>query len=102
MRPILTLTLLGSLALTACNGAAGVAYNPNPPPPPVREEVIPKPPVSEIVLIWQPGHWDWDGTGGYFWRTGEYVDRQGHGTQWQDGYWTNASGRWSWIPAHWV
>ena len=99
MRPALILTLL---ALAACDSPARVAYRPMPPPPPVLTETISKPPVSGVVLIWQPGHWDWDGAGSYFWRAGDWVDREGHGTQWQDGYWGVVDGRMAWVAAHWV
>ena len=109
MRPTLiraTLSLLLVLGLAAACVPPGttpavVAANPNPPPPPVRTEVIPKPPVSEEPLIWEPGHWDWDGSG-YAWREGEWIKRAGHGTAWQDGYWTNQNGSWAWLPAHWM
>jgi hypothetical protein len=103
VRPSLSLAVvLGLAAACAQSGSAVVAgANPNPPPPPVRSEVIPKPPVSEDPLIWQPGHWDWEGTG-YAWRAGEWVKRAGHGTEWQDGYWVNQSGNWTWVAGHWM
>ena len=98
---LILLPMLGMLALPSCvpppeppvtvNTVSG---NPNPPPPPVRAEEMPKPPVSEEPLIWQPGQWDW--------QHGAWVLRGGHGTEWQDGYWSNASGRWVWQPAHWL
>ena len=78
-----------------------VSTPPYPAPPPVPAETVPKPPVSEQPLIWQPGHWDWSGSG-YAWREGRWVPREGHGTQWQDGYWTSDNGVWSWVPAHWL
>ncbi len=94
--------LAGSLALAGCAVTpVGVAYNPNPPPPPLRVEIVPKPPVSEEPLILQPGHWDWDGQG-WVWRESAWVPRAGHGTTWQDGYWSNASGAWLWVPGHWT
>lgn len=108
MRPRFTpplASLLLVLGLAACTPPAATpvasSANPNPPPPPVRTEVIPKPPVSEDPLIWQPGHWDWEGTG-YAWREGEWVKRAGHGTEWQDGYWANQNGTWTWVAAHWM
>jgi hypothetical protein len=70
-------------------------------PPPGRSETIPKPPVSEQPLVWQPGHWDWTG-GSYAWRPGQWVLRAGHGTLWQDGYWAREGGTWVWIPGHWL
>lgn len=95
--------LLAVLFLAGCmpQPPAPMLSNPNPQPPPVRAEVIPKPPVSEEPLIWQPGHWDWEGAG-YVWREGDWVKRAGHGTQWQDGYWTTSNGVWVWQPPHWL
>ena len=101
-----TAALLLTLAAAACSTpppSAIATGNPYPPPPPVRTEVIPKPPVSEEPLIWEPGHWDWVDTG-YAWHEGEWVKRAGHGTEWQDGYWSNQNpkGTWTWLPAHWM
>lgn len=109
MRPrlaILSASLLLALGTAACTPpgqtpGATAAANPYPPPPPVRTEVIPKPPVSGDPLIWQPGHWDWV-SNGYAWVPGEWTKRAGHGTEWQDGYWSNQSGTWTWVPAHWL
>jgi len=95
------LVALGLAACTATPSSSVAGASPYPPPPPVRTEVIPKPPVSETPLIWQPGHWDWAGTG-YTWREGEWVQRAGHGTEWQDGYWSRETGTWAWKPAHWM
>ncbi|MDA8247680.1 MAG: hypothetical protein M0Z28_00725 [Rhodospirillales bacterium] len=98
-------TLLLLAAVSACTPPESAPVtsgaNPYPQPPPVRTEVIPKPPVSEDPLIWQPGHWDWAGTG-FSWHAGEWMKRAGHGTEWQDGYWSNQNGTWSWVPAHWM
>lgn len=101
---LLAVPMLLTLGLAACQmpaPAPTAAANPYPTPPPVKAEEIPKPPVSEDPLIWQPGHWDWIGNG-YDWRPGEWVKRAGHGTQWQDGYWSNSSGTWVWVAPHWI
>jgi len=103
---LLLLPFIAVLALAGCDrppalAPTSAAANPNPQPPQVPVETIPKPPVSEEPLVWQPGHWDWLGNG-YEWRKGEWVQRGGHGTEWQDGYWNNAGGRWEWQPAHWL
>jgi hypothetical protein len=95
------LLVLGTAAACAPTSGQMASGNPYPPPPPVRTEVIPKPPVSEEPLIWQPGHWEWEGSG-YAWRQGQWVPRAGHGTQWQDGYWSNQGGTWTWVPGHWI
>jgi hypothetical protein len=103
-RPLLAgaLLLLPGLLLAGCASVTrDSAYGPYPAPPPIPGEVVPKPPVSEDPLIWQPGHWDWSGSD-YLWREGRWVVRAGHGTQWQDGYWSSDAGKWRWVPAHWI
>lgn len=84
---------------------ASCAYPSSPPPvPPLQAEVIPKPPVSAIPLMWQPGHWNWNGAG-YDWAPGEYVPAAGHGNLWMPGYWAAGPGGAGaplvWQPAHW-
>jgi hypothetical protein len=95
--------LLGMLLLAGCVAPAPVMVgaNPYPPPPPRREEMVPKPPVTDQLIIWEPGHWDWIGDG-YTWREGRYVPLDGHDSHWLDGYWSNQSGTWLWVPAHWM
>jgi hypothetical protein len=91
-----------ALALSGCVSVnRDVAQSPFPPPPPIPAETIPKPPVSEAPLVWQPGHWDFTGNG-YVYRNGAWVLREGHGTEWQDGYWADRNGNWTWVPAHWL
>lgn len=79
----------------------GAIYPPHPPVPPIRAERVPAPPQSSIVMIWQPGHYDWNGRD-YVWTPGEWVDRAGHGTLWQDGYWQQTNQSAAWVPAHWI
>jgi len=77
--------------------------DPCPIAPPLNAETIPLPPVSEDQLIWQPGHWDWNGTG-YIWRDGKYAKLEpGQSNMWVPGWWElppNAS-RCVWNPGHW-
>ncbi len=81
--------------------AGCVTANPPPPLPAPMTESIPKPPVSAVPLIWQPGHWDWTGSG-YGWIPGQYVSAADHGNNWMPGFWENAGSGWTWHPAHWV
>lgn len=90
--------LLASLILAGC---VSVVSGRHPNPPPLPREVVTKPPVSEQLLAWQPGHWDWTGDGFVF-REGRWVPREGHGPLWMDGYWANSNGSWTWLPAHWL
>ncbi|HTW26214.1 MAG TPA: hypothetical protein VME92_03725 [Acetobacteraceae bacterium] len=91
--------LAAALGVAACTPVAAVP--PYPPVPPPRVEVVPKPPVSATALSWQPGHWNWTGTG-YVWMPGLYVERAGHGTLWQDGYWSQTPNGYVWVPGHWT
>ncbi len=95
-------------ALVAAGLLAGCATqttttsaNPFPPVPAPMVETMPKPPVTAEPLSWQPGHWDWNGTG-YVWQPGQYVPAAGHGPLWQSGWWTQTPSGWVWQPAHWT
>ena len=103
MRTRWMIAALAALMLAGCVAPARVQFaNPYPAPPPPRAEIVPKAPVTEDQVIWQPGHWDWLGNG-YEWRAGRWVKAAGHGSAWLQGYWSNSStGTWLWIPAHWV
>ena len=79
----------------------GSLYTDHPPVPPIRAERVPAPPKSPFVLIWQPGHYDWNHVG-YVWVSGKWVRRAGHGTLWQDGYWRQTDQKPVWVPAHWI
>jgi len=91
----------GSVALCLFLLAGCAVYPAHPPVPPIRAERVPAPPSSSVVMIWRPGHYDWNGVG-YAWVAGEWVDRAGHGTLWQDGYWQQTNQTAVWVPAHWI
>lgn len=99
---LLAASFAGSLALAGCdtvNENTGAC----PVPPPLQAETRPKPPVSEDTQIWQPGHWDWNGST-YAWREGAWI-KQGTGSNlWMDGHWArdHAPAPCYWVPAHWV
>ena len=78
------------VGLSACQQALQPPY---PPVPPLRAEAMGKPPVTETLLIWQPGHWDWT-DGAYEWVPGSFVPREGHGELWMPGYWEKAEDGW--------
>jgi hypothetical protein len=69
--------------------------------PQAQDEVVPAPPVSEIPLIWRPGHYDWDGSQ-YVWTAGEWTQKAGHGNLWQDGYWQKQGDQYVWVRGHWL
>ncbi|HEY7577985.1 MAG TPA: hypothetical protein VH855_10340 [Acetobacteraceae bacterium] len=72
-----------------------------PPVPPPMAEAVPKPPVSPVPLVWQPGHWDWAGSS-YVWTPGQYVDAANHSGNWMPSYWEKTGSGWVWQPAHWM
>jgi hypothetical protein len=98
---LLGVTLLAGCATTTTTTTTTTAVNPFPPVPPPIAETMPKPPVSAEVLLWQPGHWDWNGRG-YEWQPGEYVPAAGHGALFQVGYWAPTPSGWVWVKAHWT
>ena len=68
--------------------------------PPPRVEVVPPPPGGR--LVWQPGHWHWNGAN-YVWFGGHYVERRPHYGHYVPGRWVWGPRlqRWVWRPAHW-
>ena len=76
---------------------AGAGYAPI---PPLRAEMVPPPPGGR--MIWEPGHWHWDGYR-YVWRGGHYVERRPHYGHYAEGHWrwNPRQGRYVWMPAHW-
>ena len=98
-------TLAALLAVSLIAGCAQrptqTDANPFPPVPPVISEMVPKPPVVAEPLMWQPGHWDWNGSG-YVWAKGQYVPAAGHGNMWMPGWWSRSPAGWSWQPPHWT
>ncbi len=67
----------------------------------MQAERVPTPPPSTETLIWQPGHYDWDGAD-YVWIHGRWVPRAGHGPLWQDGFWRHTAAGPVWVPGHWL
>jgi hypothetical protein len=72
------------------------------PPPPVRVEVIPAPPGAHPeLMVWQPGHWHWDGHE-YVWRGGHYEKRPSATAYWVQPEWVSRNGSWVFKPGHWA
>lgn len=93
-------SILVAAGLAGCTAAVPTA-NPYPPVPRAPVEIVPKPPVSATPLVWQPGHYEWNGTG-YVWYPGIFVQQLGRRPLWQPGYWTRRERGWVWIPGHWA
>jgi len=94
---------LAAAALVAAliSGCVGTSANPNPPVPALLPDPMTKPPVTGEPLVWQPGHWDWTGSG-YAWQQGQWVPAAGHGSLWMPGFWSLNGGSWVWQPPHWT
>lgn len=99
--PFVVLMLTAGLLAGCVPPASPEAANPYPPVPDPIPEALPKPPVTAEPLIWQPGHWDWTGSG-YVWAKGQYVPAQGHGNLWMPGWWSRPADTWIWQPPHWT
>jgi len=98
---LFAIAVLSADLLGGCVTPQSGTPNPYPPVPPPMAEAIPKPPVNQLSLMWQPGHWDWNGRG-YYWSPGEYVPAAGHGQLFQPGYWVETTSGWVWLRAHWT
>ncbi len=92
---------IGAVLVLIGSGAA-VAQPPPPgyaPIPPPRYEPVPAAPGPRV--IWEPGHWQWDGVR-YVWVGGRYVERRPHYHRYLPGQWVmGRHNRWVWVPAHW-
>src|ERR1700744_184336 len=93
--------MLALVLTTGCVAPSAGGGNPYPPVPPPLADTQPPPPVSGTEVIWQPGHWDWNGSG-YIWARVAYVPAAGHGNLWMPGWWSQGPGGWNWQPAHWT
>ena len=102
--------LFAGAAIALISGSAGAqppppGYAPMPPPtyapiPPPRREFVPPPPGPRVV--WEPGHWHWNGFR-YVWFGGHYVERRPEYGRYAEGRWVwgPREGRWIWRRAHW-
>lgn len=95
--------LIAIVLLSACTRPDGMEGDarPYPPVPALLSEEMPKPPVTAEPLMWQPGHWDWSGSG-YVWAKGQYVPAAGHGNLWMPGWWARTPSGWQWQAPHWT
>jgi len=93
--------LLGTLLLAGCAPDLSRTNEAPPAIPAPMADVPPKPPLSGETLVWQPGYWDWIGSG-FAWHPGQYVPAAGHGNLWMPGYWERGPSGWVWQPPHWT
>jgi hypothetical protein len=89
------LAALGLLPLAAPARAQPPPWAAMPPP---RQEVVPAKPGQN--LVWQPGHWRWDGRD-YVWIGGRWIEPAGRGRRWVPGHWQQFRGQWVWVEPHW-
>jgi hypothetical protein len=83
------------IALASVAPADAQGYPPMPPPP-----YEPPPPPPPPGMVWEPGHYHWNGYR-YIWIRGHYL-RGGPGyRQFVPGHWAARGGQWVWIPPHW-
>lgn len=98
-RALLGRVILGLAAAGLPSLAAAQPYPAYPPPPPpLRPERVPgRPPRGD--LVWQPGHWQWNGRS-YVWVPGQWVVRRRRG-RWRPGRWVRRGGGYVWVPGGW-
>jgi hypothetical protein len=63
--------------------------------PALRYEAVPPPPRG-VRMVWQPGHYQWNGAD-YMWIPGQYVPARETYHRWVHGHWDGPV----WVPAHW-
>jgi hypothetical protein len=82
--------------------ATVVSSAPTPPPPPMSE-LVPPPPPSAVPMVWQPGHWQYNGVSGngWNWQAGQYVAVPQGATAWVPGQWQQQATGWVWREGHW-
>lgn len=98
MRRLLLAGLVG-LPLLSVIPARAQPAPPYPPIPPPRAEVLP--PIPRERMVWQPGHWQWDGRE-YAWVGGRWIEHPVPGLQWAPGHWAwRPAVGWVWIEGHW-
>lgn len=74
------------------------------PPPPLRDEWVPK---ARRGYIWHPGYWRWDAydargdRGDWVWVPGVWL-RERPGRVWLYGGWQQRDERWIYEPGHWT
>lgn len=101
--------LVAATLIVAAVGSAGAQPPPSgypgyrPPPgyapiPSPRNEYVPPPPGPR--MIWESGHWHWDGYQ-YVWIGGRYVPGRPHYREYMPGRWVMGGAGWVWVPAHW-
>jgi hypothetical protein len=71
-----------------------------PAPPPLRREVIARPPGPRDRYVWDRGHWRWTARG-YDWVPGRWIQRPRVHAVWVSGRWVYRHGEWVWIDGRW-
>ncbi len=93
--------LVGAGIILIGIGSANAQPPPNYAPIPApRYEQVPPPPGRHV--IWEPGHWHWDGYR-YGWIPGHYIERHEWHGRYVEGHWrwSPREGRYVWEPSHW-
>ncbi|MSP03805.1 MAG: hypothetical protein EXR05_00800 [Acetobacteraceae bacterium] len=76
----------------------GAAAQPYQPLPALYQEKIPRPYAPS--LVWQPGHWQWNGLN-YVWVRGRYIPVRPQYRQRVHGHWEQGRMSWRWVEGHW-
>jgi hypothetical protein len=92
----LVMTVLLTAAATLAPFAHAAESFPGEAPPPPQTEQMPPP---QLGVVWDAGHWDWNGHA-YSWRRGSWRDAR-PGSHWVQDRWEQVDSQWHHIPGHW-
>jgi len=84
-----------SAMLAPLTSPAAESY-PTEPPPPNQIEQTPPP---QLGVIWDAGHWEWNGSA-YWWRRGAWRDARA-GSHWVPDRWEQVGNEWHHVAGHW-
>jgi hypothetical protein len=90
-----TMCLTAGAMLAPFTSPASQAY-PTEAPPPNQTEITPPP---KLGVIWDAGHWEWNGSA-YWWRRGAWRDARA-GSHWVPDRWEQVGNEWHRVAGHW-
>jgi hypothetical protein len=93
--PLATLILSAGAMLAPLASFAAENW-PTQPPPPNQPENTPAP---KLGVVWNAGHWEWNGHA-YWWRRGAWRDAR-PGQHWVADRWEQVGDQWHLVAGHW-
>ena len=94
-RRLFLVSLISGAALSGAALAQG-----RPPYEPIPRPRFERAPPPRHGMLWEPGHWHWDGRR-YLWFGGRYIPFREEFHHYVPGAWVLVGPRWEWVPGHW-